>query len=289
MATKYQQIVWLSSYPKSGNTWARCFFDAYFSGSVDINALLTTVGDDIAARCLPGDGTEPHKLPVDIQVLLRGMGLYRLVNQYNQSKIDGLPLIVKTHNAHMLCNGVELLSGCLTKSVIHIVRDPRDVLLSFAKHMGKPIDEMIDLFCDRLRVIHDKRNPKMSDFISSWSAHVASFANSDTHNVKIFKYEDMKSDPVKQFYNMLVHAGIQPDIERVQKAVDLVALDQLKRQEAKDGFTESSPFAKNQFFGDGATGGWNGKLSQSQVFKIEKACRSMMKRFDYPFETKAVA
>ena len=36
----YKQIIWLASYPKSGNTWLRCFLDAYFLGDLDINELL---------------------------------------------------------------------------------------------------------------------------------------------------------------------------------------------------------------------------------------------------------
>lgn len=278
----YKQIVWLSSYPKSGNTWVRCFLEAYILQEVDLNNIMTSVGDDTAARCLPGDGTEPHKLPVQVQVLLRGMGLVRLVHQYQRDDLfEKVPLFVKTHNAHMLCNGVELIPEALTKAVIHIVRDPRDVIVSFAKHTGNDMDKTIEIFTDRLRVLADKRVPKMFDFISSWNQQVSSYANADSHNVMIVKYEDLKRDPEAEFERIIKHAGMPFDKERMKQAIEAVEISKLQEKEKKEGFMESSPFAKNEFFGPGKVGNWQDKLTENQLFRIEKECRSMMKRFGY--------
>lgn len=287
----YKQIVWLSSYPKSGNTWVRCFLDAYLTGEVDINKLVASVSDDSAARALPGDGSDPSLFPIDVQMLCRPMGLLRLVRAFEANREETgskVPLFVKTHNAHMIPNGIELLPHCLTKSVIYIVRDPRDVIISFAKHMGLEIDEAIDVFLQKYRVLADERISKMSDFISSWPLAVASYANSDSHNVKIFRYEDIKADPVQMFSKILIHAGIEPDINRVKQAVETVELDKLRKQQEKDGFREASPHNK-EFFGQGKTGGWKDILTPAQVLRIEKNCRTMMKRFNYKFSMKAVA
>jgi len=287
----YKQIVFLASYPKSGNTWLRCFLDAYLMGSVDINKLVASVSDDSAARALPGDGSDPSTFPIDVQMLCRPMGLLRLVRAFEENKKEtglNLPLFVKTHNAHMVPNGIELLPMCLTKAVIYIVRDPRDVVISFAKHMGLSIDDAIEAFLQKYRVLQDERVSKMGDFISSWPLAVASYVNSDSHNIKVFKYEDMKADPVLIFSQMLEHAGIRPDKSRVDKAVELVALDKLRKQQEEHGFREGSPHNK-EFFGQGKTGGWREVLTPAQVFRIEKACRTMMKRFSYKPATKAVA
>lgn len=287
----YKQIVWLSSYPKSGNTWVRCFLDAYLMGQVDINNLVSSVTDENAARALPGDGSDPSKFPADIQILTRPMALLRLVRQFELNKQEtGLqvPLFVKTHNAHMVTNGIELLPLALTKAVIHIVRDPRDVIVSFAKHMGKDMDEAIEIFFDKYRVLQDERKPKLMDFISSWPMHVQSYANADSHNVLLVKYEDMKENPVRSFSNILKHAGIEPDKKRIEHALDLVKLDKLRKQEQEKGFGESSPHAQNQFFGKGLTGGWRDILKPYQVHRIQKRCDSMMKRFGYD-RLKAVA
>ena len=288
----YKQIVWLSSYPKSGNTWVRCFLDAYLMGEVDINNLIASVTDDGSQRALPGDGSDPATYPVDVQVLTRPMALLRLVRQFELNKVEtglDIPLFVKTHNAHLVTNGIELLPMALTKSVIHLVRDPRDVIVSFAKHMGKTINEAIELFFDKYRVLQDERRPKLVDFISSWPNHEASFANANTHNVLILRYEDMKANPIEAFGKIVRHSGMNPDIERIKKALDLVKLDRLRDQEEKNGFKESSPFAKNKFFGGGKTGGWIDILTPAQIHRIEKGCSSMMKRHSYEFNKKRAA
>jgi hypothetical protein len=276
----YRQIVWIASYPKSGNTWLRCFLDAYLLGDVDINDVVTSLPDDLAARCAVGDGSNAAEFPIDIQMLTRPMAMLRLVREYNANKTVDIPLFVKTHNTHVLANGVELMPEALTKATVCIVRDPRDVLVSFAKHMGEQnYDTAIEHFLNKMRCLNDTGSGKVMDFISSWPAAVASFANADTHNVKVWRYEDMKANPVEVFAQILAHSGIAVDKERVARAVDTVERGKLAKQEAEKGFKESSKHAANQFFA--GTGGWQGKLSPKQVRTIEKACASMMKRFNY--------
>lgn len=284
----YQQIVWLASYPKSGNTWVRCFLDAYFLGEVDINELVLSVSDDSATRHLVGDNSDPRLFPVQIQMLTRPMALLRMVRQYHEYKVAGVPLFVKTHNAHMVANGIETLPDCLTKATVCLVRDPRDVVVSFSKHMGLSIDEGIDYFLDKYRVLEAHEANKMADFICSWPSHVLSYANADTHNVLMVRYEDLKVNPQKWFAAILSHAGIAPDLEKINRALALTELRQLQKQEKEKGFRESSPHAKDKFFGEGRVKGWKEKLNPKQLFRIEKGCASVIKRF-YKEKSKGAA
>jgi hypothetical protein len=277
----YKSIVWLASYPKSGNTWVRCFLDAYFLGEVDINEMVCSISDDSAARQVIEHESDPSKYPIDIQMLTRPVGMLRLVREYENSKIPGIPLFVKTHNAHMVANGIELLPQALTHSVIHIVRDPRDVVVSFAKHMGVDIGKAMEYFFDKYRTLVDERKPKMADFISSWPDNVKSYLNADSHNVLTVRYEDMKADPVTEFKRILEHSGVEPDVDRIRTALEKVELSKLRKQESEKGFNESSPHAKNSFFGKGETGGWKGKLTHAQEHRILKKCESVMKRLGY--------
>lgn len=277
--TDYAKIVWLASFPKSGNTWLRCFIDAYFLGEVDINDVVCSLPDDLAARCAVGDGSNAAEFPVDIQMLTRPMAMLRLVREYNRNH-SPVPLFVKTHNTHVIANGVEMMPHSLTKATIYLVRDPRDVVVSFAKHMGyTDMDVAIEHFLNKHRTLNDSAGNKMNDFISSWPMAVQSFANADSHNVRIWRYEDMKASPVKCFAEMLAHAGVSVDLDRVKKAADMVEQSKLQKQEKDKGFGESSAYAKHQFFQ--GSGGWKGKLTPSQLHRIEKACSSMMKRFNY--------
>lgn len=276
----YRQIVWLASYPKSGNTWLRLFLDAYLLGDVDINEILCTVTDDRADRVPMIDGSSIANLPVDIQHLARPMGLINLVRAYNQHGNKEVPLLVKTHTSHMVANGVELLPMSLTKAVVYIVRDPRDVVISFAKHMGVEIDVAIDYMCDKYRTLTSS-NDRMADFLSSWDGHVNSFLNADTHNVAVFTYEGMRETPVATFSDILHHMGIPVDQKKVERALEAVEINKLREREKKEGFRESSPHAKDQFFGPGKVGNWDGVLTDTQRYRIERKFSRVMKRLGY--------
>lgn len=277
--TDYNRIVWIASYPKSGNTWLRLFLDAYFLGSVDINDMVCTVGDDRVDRAQVGDGSESWRFPVDIQMLCRPMSLLRLVRTFNENKFSDVPLFVKSHAANLPVNGVELISAPLTKATIFIVRDPRDVLPSLAKHMGKTHDETLDMMQYQYQMLKPDEG-KMADFISSWYLHTKSFIEDRDHNVLTVKYEDMRANPVEMFSKMLTHAGVTPDEEKVRVALELVDISKLKAQEEKDGFSESSPHTKT-FFGSGKVGGWRGKLTPKQIYTLEKQFGGLMKRLGY--------
>ena len=213
---EYKQIVWLASYPKSGNTWVRLFMDAYFMGEVNINEIVSSIGDDIALRHSIGDDSRVQDLPIQIQQLTRPMSLLRLVHNYVKSRIN-IPLLVKTHASHAVTNGIEQLPECLTKATVFLVRDPRDVLPSYANHMGaESLDEALVWMDEQYRALKATET-KMMDFISSWGFHTKSFLNADTHNVMVVKYEDLRRDPLTCFGNILLHAGVDPDIKRIER------------------------------------------------------------------------
>jgi hypothetical protein len=263
------------------------FLDAYLTGDIDLNEIVCTVTDDRAERCPMLDGKPISELPIDIQHLARPMGLVNLVRAYNQYGHKEVPLMVKTHTAHMLANGVELLPMSLTKAVVYIVRDPRDVCVSFAKHMGVDIDKAIDYMTDRYRTLKGSNNDRMSDFLSSWDANVLSYLNADTHNVRVFTYEAMRERPVETFSDILAHIGIEVDPMKVEKALEMVNISKLREKEQKEGFRESSPHAKDQFFGPAKVGGWRDKLTDTQAYRLERKFHRLIKRLKYDQERAA--
>lgn len=255
------------------------FLEAYFLGELDINEIVTSISDDIAAQYQIGDGSDITELSVDVQQLMRPAALLKYVRMHNAVRKNMIPLFVKTHAPHMITNGIELLPECLTKAVIYIVRDPRDVLPSYAKHMGVDLDSGLESMQDKYRCLKATKG-RVGEIVSDWDGHVNSYLNADTHNVKYFLYEDMLKDPVGQFAKMLEHAGIEPDMERVEKAVELCNLENLKKKEKKEGFKESSPHAKDHFFGKGGSANRH-KLSPKNLHTIEKKFGRIMKRLGY--------
>jgi len=273
----YKQIVWLASYPKSGNTWVRCFLDAYFMGEVDINELLSTVSDNNAKWFQVGDGSKAQDLPIELQQLTRPMALLRLVKQSGEDR--PVPLFVKTHSPNMLVNGIEMLPELLTKSTIFIVRDPRDVLPSFSRHMGVDLDTGLEWMQEKYRMLN-KTDTTMCDFLGDWGAHTKSYLNADAHKVLFVRYEDMLSDPVSIFTKILEHSGVEVDPDRVKAAVKLVELSKLQKQEKDSGFVEASPKSDNGFFGKGGSSNRE-SLTPRHLHLIEKKYGSILKRLGY--------
>lgn len=268
----YKQIVWLSSWPKSGSTWVRCFLDAYFLGSVDINDLLTSFADNIDNLHEIDDFGAPSELNREIQRLTRPMALLRMIRAHANSGSD-LPLIVKTHSPRSTVDGIDLMPQQLTKKIVHLVRDPRDVVKSWARHRGCDVDRAIkELGFAHLQLTTKKK--KMATFVGSWSNSIKSLDGVDL--VKTFRYEDIKRSPVESFADILKHIGVTPDISKVVKAIELTSLRELQKQEDKNGFKESSPHSKDQFFGRTHT-----ILSQKQNNLVIKKCKDGMRRFGY--------
>tara|TARA_R110000787_G_scaffold36902_2_gene94022 strand:- start:2108 stop:2971 length:864 start_codon:yes stop_codon:yes gene_type:complete len=279
----HKDIIWLASYPKSGNTWLRLFFEQYLMEKFDLNKLLMSVGDDVSTRYGVGDGSDPRELPIELQHLTRPMALLRLVKAFKGNKpVAGLPLFVKTHNANIVTNGVTLLPEQLTHATIHIVRDPRDIAVSFSKHLGVDIDKTIGYMEDKYRVLNAKQINalKMDDFISSWRLHTKSFIEGDLINTRTFRYEDMIDNPVDTFSSILTHAGIEPDRVRVIAALEAVALQKLRAREEKDGFIEASHKNKSSFFGSGGST-WRDVLTLPQSRRIVRMADDVMRKLNY--------
>jgi len=246
-----------------------------------MNSMVCSISDNIATRYGAGVGEDITALPVDIQMLMRGVGLFRLIKLFDQEKPHkDFPLVVKTHNANLIPNGVTMLPEQVTKATIHIVRDPRDVVISFAKHLGSDIDKTIEFMSDDLRVLNSTGDFKMNDFISSWKMHTKSFVEGDLINSKTFLYEDMTVRPVDTFSEMLTHMGIKPDKERVEQALKAVEISKLRAREKTDGFIEASKKNDQQFFGRGGSH-WQDILKPYQVHRIEKMAGHYMQQFGY--------
>lgn len=282
---EFRQIVWIASYPKSGNTWVRLFLDAYFLGELDINEIVTSIGDNGIERYNVGYDADLWRWPIDIQQLTRGMAMLRTVLAYNDTPHGDLPLFVKTHQSNAVANGVELLPAALTKATIFIVRDPRDVFPSFANHMGSDLETAFEQITDKYQVLAAQKH-RVGDFISSWGASTEAYLSSDQHNTLVVSYENLRKDPVSEFSSILRHSGIEPDMDRVRSAVDLTELSKLRKKEQDAGFGEGSDKAKDPFFNTGEVG----KSIPSQYkSRLERAFRKTMLTLGYLGKKRLVA
>ncbi len=281
-------INWLTSYPKSGNTWVRTFLSAYVQDAEpDINDLVATYTDQDIPAHSPGFGLKLADISDQHRPMVRPMALLRTAYTFAgrdpefKVKGKGWPLILKSHAANINAGGIRLVPPEITDKTVYIVRDPRDVVMSFAKHYGKDVKGAIDAITHSKVALFDVDFPnKPHSYATNWRTNVFSYASAKSLDVTIVKYEQLKEDPVKYFTHILKWYGIPVIKARVKRAVKNCELSKLQKQEKEHGFQETSKHAK-KFFGKGLTGGWKGKLSKKQQQKIEDSCHDMMVEFGY--------
>lgn len=274
-------IVWIASYPKSGNTWTRAFLHNLIkiisgdtSGEQDINKMGEYSTWDISLEMYRELlGKDPHE--VDRAEIAR---LRPRVQEMIAEQTDGLSF-VKTHNALMIDRGVPTINSAVTSGAIYIVRNPLDVAISYAHHMGQKIDVAIEQM--ERKGLETKMNEKsVYEVYGSWSQHVESWTRKSQRAVYVMRYEDMIADPTSTFGKLARHLLMLPTPAQLDQAIEQSSFERLKKQESEEGFRER-PKVATQFFREGKAGQWKNVLTRSQIKRIVSVHQVQMRRFGY--------
>ncbi len=272
-----KSLVWLASYPKSGNTWLRAFLANYLqngSKPFPINKLhLIGMGDSSANtyQVIAGpslDVSNPAQAVKYRFDVLKGF-------TKNGADIN----FVKTHCSNGSAFQVSLIPPELTRSAVYIMRNPLDMVLSYADHYGLSVDDAIYTIGhpDSTLPGDDK---SVYQFLGNWSNHVTGWSKARKFPVLTLRYEDMLDDACTAFEKVVKHIGLPEDRERLEKAVRFSDFKILKKQEEQSNFIEKSD-NNNNFFRAGTAGQWNDVLSNDQVDTLLKAHGRVMKQHGY--------
>jgi hypothetical protein len=271
------KIIWLASYPKSGNTWMRAFLHNLFrdpNEAYDINKITDLSISDSSIDWYRAqdkqDWTEWSA--VDVARMRRGA-------QLAMCRLKPDDVFVKTHNASVVFLGYPMMHQDLTAGAIYIVRNPLDVCISLSHHYGTDLDTTIDILADPS--IGSKTNDKIVyEVHKSWSIHVDSWTNPPRPGLAVLRYEDMLNNPIKTFGGLSQFLGLNPPRKRLERAIERASFKTLRRQEDEQGFKEKSPFAQ-KFFRDGRAGQWRELLTPAQIDKVVTSHKEQMQRFGY--------
>jgi aryl sulfotransferase len=278
---KTANIVWLASYPKSGNTWVRIFLTNYQRGSHEPANINDLDGGPIAsARRVFDDfaGVEASDLtPEEIDIYRPGVYI-----QLAQSE-DKLRFI-KVHDAYGFNDkGIPLFPYVATRGVIYLIRNPLDVAVSFAYHSKISISEMIDRMCNPVNSFCDNQNRlhnQLRQKLLTWSGHVLSWVDESGLPVTVIRYEDMVLEPVSTFGEIIEAAGLEVDSRKLEKALNFSSFERLQAMEHHSGFKER-PATAETFFRKGAVGDWRNILNVDQTTQLTSVHREVMRRFGY--------
>ena len=272
------KIVWIASYPKSGNTWVRAFLHNFLrqpAAPHDINALTElSTGESGAERYRRHDPRPASCYSIEDVQRMRP-----LVHRDIMQEAPGL-VFCKTHNAMLAVRGVSLLTPEATAGAITILRDPRDIAVSYSRHLGRSIDDTIAFMADTSAATGGT-DTKVFEMHSSWSAHVDFWTRRADPRLHVMRYEEMLARPVQVFAGLAEFLGEQPAPERLARAIEFSAFDELRGQERARGFIEQPVESTGPFFRAGRAGQWREVLTAAQRARIERDHAAMMARLGY--------
>jgi aryl sulfotransferase len=276
-----KKLVWLASYPKSGNTWLRVFLTNYLRNDgqpADINALdmqanaadRRLVDNALVVEC--SDLTEE-------ELAWYRPEAYRILARRSQQTLH-----LKIHDAYTRSGtGEALIPAEVTLGAVYLVRNPLDVSTSFAHHYSLTVDAAIARMGseDGALACHGPRlRPQLKQQLLTWSGHVASWVDQTDIPVHLVRYEDMLRQPAQTFGAAIRFLDIPYDADRVRTAVAFSSFRHLRDQEQARGFKEKAPGAES-FFRAGRAGSWRRFLTEAQIARIIGDHGAVMRRLGY--------
>ena len=281
-------IIWIASYPKSGNTWVRSLLSAYLyseDGNFNFN-LLKKILKFPSKRYLEyfiKDFSDIKKVS-DYWIAAQ-----ERINLHNENK----SIFLKTHSALCTLEKNPFTNKKNTQAVIYIVRDPRNVITSVGNHYSMNIEESYNFITDKNRIITNDKwggdNFGISEVLGSWSDHYKSWKNMNFAPILNIKYEDLINDTNKSLIEIITFlqkfTEIKIDNEKISKTVESCNFENLRKMEKNEGFFEAAYSEKLNkkvnFFHLGKKNNWKNLLDQEMEKKIREAFHYEMKELKY--------
>jgi hypothetical protein len=273
-------IVWLASYPKSGNTWTRAFLSnlatvmAGEEEALDVNSINRfSLGENFTHfyKDLMNFAPKPNDQT-------RVAAVRHRVQEAIANQFEGM-IFCKTHNALVIDRGHSIINFTVTSGAVYVVRNPLDVAISLAYHLNQSIDEAIATMAND-NIETPITETQVHEVWTSWSRHVESWTRKPHPAIYIMRYEDMLAKPEQTFGDLARHLLLNPSPSELALAIERSSFEQLKESEEKEGFVEKPQHA-DRFFREGRAGQWKETLRPDQVRAVIDAHRSQMERFGY--------
>jgi len=283
MSGTSKNLVWLASYPKSGNTWFRLFLNALFNnGKLDINHLSTA--DTIFSS--KSFFEEVSDLPADLLLEEEVKRYLPLVfTDFAMTQQDDV--FIKVHDAFQYSKDEQsIIPAVVTKCALCFIRNPLDLAGSLANHYSLSMDEAISMLNDPLYKLakQDNRRYRRGQFqqdLFSWSGHVQSWLDVTEFPVLFLRYEDMLMNTFAVFKEALEFLQYTSFTDtEIGKAIEATGFKRLQEAERTDGFREKLN-NNYSFFRKGKAGGWKEELTAEQVQKIRSVHHHLMQQFGY--------
>lgn len=270
-------ILWLASYPKSGNTWVRAFLANLFAnqpGPLDVNELNRFAVSDQRVGEYETLTGKPYAEIDDDEVNRLRPQAQRMIAASRPETV-----LCKTHSKIAVLKGAPTVEPSVTAGAVYVLRNPLDVAPSYADHFGVDLDTAIDHLCDPNN--HIPRHDRLTFvYLGSWQEHASSWLDAPGLRRHFLRYEDLLAKPRPAFEGLVRFLGLPGDPRRIERAIRFSSFGVLRRIEEQSGFVERSPNAE-RFFRTGRAGAWRTLYTPAQRDRLVEGCREGMRRFGY--------
>jgi aryl sulfotransferase len=276
------KIIWLASYPKSGNTWMRILLTNYLRDAAlpaDINRL--DGGPLASARACFDEwaGIEASALDDAVIEQIRPQVYRCLLSEATDT------LYMKVHDAWGRTNrGEGLFPADVTGGVVYMLRNPLDVAPSCAHHWGVSLTQAVENLCTPGFAVARSRDglaDQLRQPLRCWAGHAQSWLEESGLPVHLVRYEELRRDPETVFGGVVRFCGLPWDAARVRKAVTFSDFSELRNQEQAHGFRERPLRSSASFFRGGKCGAWRDELPLELAERVIRAHRASMRHFGY--------
>ena len=277
-------IIWLASYPKSGNTWVRSFLSAYYYSN----------DGKFTFELLKKIKQFPSKEFFDQKLLSVDEASENWLIAQKKIKDRKKICFLKTHNVNGAFKGNSFTSSEFTAGAIYITRDPRNVLTSMMNHYSLNESDalkMINSIYRNLKDENDENNYASYSFISSWSNNYNSWKISKNFNILLIKYEDLENDKyntfskIVNFTNNIIKKEKNIDENKFKLAIETTNFEVLQKKEEYEGFDEAVYSSKERkmkpFFNLGRKNNYKNLLKPETSKVIEGLFEKEMKELGY--------
>ncbi len=278
-----KKIIWISSYPKSGNTFLRAMLSAFFYSEDGIfkQDYLKNIAE----------------FPRDFFDLKSSNNFLNEIKEYEEiqkkiSSTDKEIIFLKTHLANLTINKIfPTINKDYSMCSIYIVRDPRNVILSLKNHYNLDIKECLNFLMNEKNFIcmKNKDLSKGYTLLLDWASNYLSWKNQKNINTIFVKFEDLVLDQEKTFIYILNELkkfmNLNIDQKKIENVVKTTNFKYLRQLEEKEGFIENKVMGikdnKNFFFNKGSAQNFNKDLDPSIAEKIKKKYKNLLLELSY--------
>ena len=280
-------IIWLASYPKSGNTLLRCLLSSYYftnDGSFEFS-LLRNISQFPNPKLF-----YKHKKKINH---ISDIAKYWVQEQEKINKIKKI-IFLKTHCALCSINNYSFTNSKNSLGAIYIVRDPRNLISSIKNHFQLSPEEAYEFLKNKKNALSTiQENKESLDFqpLGSWDYHVNSWGRNKSFPIFKVRYEDLTESTYEtfrkiiEFINKITKSSNKFNRKKAINSIKNTSFEKLKKMEDQKGFDEARINEKTgkriKFFFLGNKNNFINNLDEELIIKINNSFKNDLKSNNY--------